>query len=139
MIFQVTLPNLPLPAPHNTFQPQLWRSSSEEAKSDAAGMVLSLLRMSPDYLATAAIVRSGPGLEPAHGASPHLAPAAAPPLYSHALGPTHLQGVPLYTPGPGFTLSPGSSLYSRLPYADPYTSAAYASMLHSMYGLSIAV
>jgi hypothetical protein len=52
----------------------------------------------------------------------------------------YMQGVPLYSPGPGFALSPHSaSLYSRLPYADPYASAAYASMLHSMYGLSIAV
>ena len=134
--YKVTLPSLPLPAPHNTFQPQLWRSSSDEAKADAAGMVLSLLRMSPDYLAaSAAMVRPGPGLEAAPGQL-----AAGPPLYSaHPLGPAHLQGVPLYTPGPGFALSQGASLYSRLPYADPYTSAAYASMLHSMYGLSIAV
>ena len=74
---QVTLPSLPLPAPHNTFQPTLWRSSADEAKADAAGMVsiqistvstgssistqylhhvqvLGLLRMSPDYLAMAA-------------------------------------------------------------------------------------
>ena len=131
--YKVTLPSLPLAAPHNTFQPQLWRSSADEAKADAAGMVLSLLRMSPDYLASAAVVR--PGLDVSHG---HLAPASGPPLYTAALGPGHLQGVPLYSPGPGFALSPGS-LYSRLPYADPYSSAAYASMLHSMYGLSIAV
>ena len=64
-----------------------------------------------------------------------------PPFPRHHLDPSMSpQGLGPRTnsPGPGFALSPGS-LYSRLPYADPYTSAAYASMLHSMYGLSIAV
>ena len=86
--YKVTLPSLPLASPHNTFQPQLWRPSADEAKADAAGMVLSLLRMSPDYL-TSPILRPGGHIEAS--VPGHLAPASGPPLYSHALGPAHLQ------------------------------------------------
>ena len=80
-------------------------------------MVLSVLRISPEYL------------------SPAVPPT--PPLYP--LSPAHLQGVPLTAGWPGaFALAP-SSLYNRLTY-DPYNNAAaYASMINSMYGLTISV
>jgi len=56
----------------------------------------------------------------------------------------HLQGVPLTAGWPasaGYAVPgvPAAGLYGRLPYSDPYSGAAYASMLSSMYGLSIAV
>lgn len=82
-----------------------------------AGLVLSVLRISPEYL------------------SPPLPPN--PPIYP--LSPAHLQGVPLTAGWPaGFALAP-SSLYNRLTY-DPYNNAAaYANMINSMYGLTISV
>jgi len=130
--YKVTLPSLPLPAPHNSFQTTVWRSTADEAKCEAAGLVLSLLRMSPEYLATT-VIRPEPGH--GHPIPPHH-------LYPH-LSPAHLQGVPL-TAGwqaAGYAVPgvPAAGLYGRLPYSDPYSGAAYASMLSSMYGLSIAV
>ena len=130
--YKVTLPSLPLQAPHNSFQSHMWRSTPEEAKADAAQLVLSLLRLSPDYLAASAAI-----LRPTEAAG-HAHHLTAPPLYSQ-LGPAHLQGVPLTAGWPAPFTVPPTSVYSRLPYSDPYTSAAYASMLSSMYGLSIAV
>ena len=53
-----------------------------------------------------------------------------------------IQGVPLTAGWPGGFAVPGvpaTGLYGRLSYSDPYSGAAYASMLSSMYGLSIAV
>ena len=144
--YKVSLPNFPLPAPHNTFQSSGWKLTAEEAKAEVAGLVLSVLRVSPEYLNTAVI------------RAPYDQPAAAtPPLYP--LNPAQLQGesetdsltphtshlntagLPLTAGWPaGFALAP-SSLYNRLAY-DPYNNAAaaaYANMINSMYGLSISV
>ena len=121
--------------------------SPEEARAEVAGLVLSVLRISPEYL-NPAVMRPS-----------YDQPAANPPLYP--LNPAHLQGkwdcravrpceassvnpagVPLTAGWPaGFALAP-SSLYNRLTY-DPYNNAAataaYANMINSMYGLSISV
>ena len=79
--YKVTLPNFPLPAPHNTFQSTGWKLTAEEAKTEVAGLVLSVLRISPEYLNT------GTGLIRPHYDQP--APST-PPLYP--LNPAQLQG-----------------------------------------------
>jgi len=116
-IYKVTIPNFPLPPPNNVFQSMNWKPSHEDAKLEAAQLVLTCLRISPEYVA--AVI-------------PSMAPS--PSLYP--LNPAHLQGIPLTAGWPGGFAYPPTSMYGRIAYS-PYDTA-YASMLSSMYGMSIA-
>merc|ERR1719220_1948891 len=80
--YKVTIPNFPLPAPHNSFQSASWKGSSDDAKTEVASLVLSMLRISPEYLGPAV-------LRPSY----EHHPAPAPPIFP--LNPAQLQGVPL--------------------------------------------
>jgi len=120
-IYKVTIPNFPLPSPNNTFQSLNWKPTTEDAKIEAAQMVLTCLRISPEYVA--AVIR--PAYDPSMTHSPPLYP----------INPAALQGIPLTAGWPGGFAYPPTSMYNRMPY-DPY-NAAYASMLSSMYGMSI--
>jgi len=126
-IYKVTIPNFPLQHPNNVFQTVAWKCSPEEAKLEAAQVVLACLRISPEYVAAVVSPRPyDPSLPPAHGQ----------PLYP--LSPAAMQGVPLTTGWPGFSPYPPNSAahYHRMAY-DP-NMAAYSALLSSMYGLSIA-
>jgi len=116
-IYKVTIPNFPLPPPNNVFQSMNWKPSQEDAKLEAAQLVLTCLRISPEYVA--AVI-------------PSMAPS--PSLYP--LNPAALQGIPLTAGWPGGFAYPPTSMYGRITYS-PYDTA-YASMLSSMYGMSIA-
>jgi len=116
-IYKVTIPNFPLPPPNNVFQSLNWKPTPEDAKMEAAQMVLTCLRISPEYVA--AVI-------------PSMAPS--PPLYP--INPAALQGIPLTAGWPGGFAYPPTSMYNRMAY-NPYDHA-YASMLSSMYGMSIA-
>ena len=94
-----------------------WKPSQEDAKLEAAQLVLTCLRISPEYVA--AVI-------------PSMAPS--PSLYP--LNPAALQGIPLTAGWPGGFAYPPTSMYGRITYS-PYDTA-YASMLSSMYGMSIA-
>lgn len=126
-IYKVTIPNFPLQHPNNVFQSMVWKSSLDEARLEAAQVVLTCLRISPEYVA--AVVRPTTFDPNAHPSSSH-------PLYP--LSPAAMQGMPLTAAWPGFPHYPPTSAahYPRLAY-DP-NMAAYSAMLQSMYGLSIA-
>jgi len=125
-IYKVTIPNFPLQHPNNVFQSMVWKNSLEEARLEAAQVVLTCLRISPEYVA--AVVRPT-AFDPNSLSSSH-------PLYP--ISPSAMQGVPLTAAWPGFPPYPPTSAahYPRLAY-DP-NMAAYTAMLQSMYGLSIA-
>merc|ERR1719481_2391581 len=46
--YKVTLPNFPLPHPNNVFQSPNWKVSPDEAKCEAAQLVLTCLRVYPE-------------------------------------------------------------------------------------------
>jgi len=122
-LYKVTIPNFPLPHPSNVFQSINWKPSPEEAKLEAAQVVLTCLRIAPEYI--------GPCLRPAYDTP--LSPGQ--PMYP--LTAAALQGLPLTAGWASFSPYPPNSgpPYHRMPY-DPY-NAAYSAMLSSMYGLSI--
>jgi len=116
-IYKVTIPNFPLPTPNNAFQSLNWKPTLEDAKLEAAQLVLTCLRISPEYVAA-------------------VIPSMTPSQHFYPINAATLQGIPLTTGWPGSFTYPPTSVYNRIPY-DPY-NAAYASMLSSMYGMSIA-
>jgi len=124
-IYKVTIPNFPLQHPNNVFQSMSWKTTPEEAKLEAAQVVLACLRISPEYVA--AVIRPA-------AYDPSLSPTQA--LYP--VPPAAMQGVPLTAAWPGFSHYPPTSAghFQRMAY-DP-NMAAYSAMLSSMYGLSIA-